>query len=149
MILCIMLISPSPALYVPSLLYVWRIQMQRRYSPLFQVDITIREREMAVSGLPRMFSVCVDKTAVLFNLNEIHVIYLVTNHPDFVELGQPGNGQGILSSALPTVETVIEGVERITPELLIMALGYATGKGCHTGTPCISASCTLICPFFF
>ena len=82
-----------------------------------------REREIVMSGLPCMFSVPIDRIAALFN--EMHIIDLV-NAPDFVGLGQPGDGPGILSGALPTAETVIEGVERITPEL--MALGFATGK---------------------
>jgi hypothetical protein len=82
------------------------------------------EREVAlVSSLPNMFSVPVDKAAALFS--EMHLIDLV-NGPDFVGLGQPGDGPGILSGALPTAETVIEGVVRITPEL--MTLGFATGK---------------------
>jgi hypothetical protein len=87
------------------------------------------EREIA---LPSMFSVPVGELAGLFN--EMHVIDLVNAH-DFVGLGQPGDGPGILSGALPTAKTVIEGVERITPEL--MALGYATGKAVmpdHSGT---------------
>jgi hypothetical protein len=41
-------------------------------------------------------------------------------------LGQPGDGPGLLAGALPTAETVINGVVQITPQL--MALGYATGK---------------------
>ena len=81
------------------------------------------EREIAASGLPNMFSVPVDKVAALFN--DMHIVDLI-NAPDFVGLGQPGDGLGILSGALPTAETVIEGVGRITPEL--MALGFATGK---------------------
>ena len=101
-----------------------------------------RERGIAVTGVPSMFSVPVDKIAALFN--DMHIIDLI-NAPDFVGLGQPGDGPGILSGALPTAETVIEGVERITPEL--MALGYATGKAVmpdHSGILLISASCTLI-----
>ena len=93
------------------------------------------EREVAISGLPGLFSVPIDKISALFN--EMHIVDLV-NTPDFLGLGQPGDGPGILSGALPTAETVIEGVERITPEL--MALGYATGKAVmpdHSGTPYI------------
>ena len=56
--------------------------------------------------------------------NEMLVIDLVTS-PDF-GLGQPGNGKGILAGAVPTAETVLQGVKQITPQL--MALGYATGK---------------------
>ena len=98
------------------------------------------EGKIAVSGLPSMLSVPVDKLAGLFN--EMHIIDLF-NAPDF-GLGQPGDGPGILSGALPTAETVIEGVERITPE--IMALGYATGKAVmpdHSGILLVFASCTL------
>lgn len=64
--------------------------------------------------------------------NEMRVVNLI-NSPDF-GLGQPGNGDGILAGALPTAETVIDGVKQITPQL--MALGYATGKAIapdHTG----------------
>lgn len=56
--------------------------------------------------------------------NDMHVINLI-NSPD-LGLGQPGDGNGILAGALPTAETVIEGMKQITPQL--MALGYATGK---------------------
>ncbi|PPQ67303.1 hypothetical protein CVT25_005887 [Psilocybe cyanescens] len=56
--------------------------------------------------------------------NDMHVVNLI-NSPDF-GLGQPGDSNGILAGALPTAETVIEGMKQITPQL--MALGYATGK---------------------
>ena len=76
----------------------------------------------ATSALPGVISASVDAVAALFN--EMHIIDLI-KAPD-LGLGQPGDGEGILAGALPTAETVIEGVERITPEL--MTLGYATGK---------------------
>jgi hypothetical protein len=57
-------------------------------------------------------------------INDIHVVDLVTS-PD-LGLGQPGNGSGLLAGALPTPETVMKGVEQITPQLL--ALGFAIGK---------------------
>jgi hypothetical protein len=53
---------------------------------------------------------------------DIHIVSLVKS-PD-LGLGQPGDGDGILSGALPTAETVIDGFEQITPQL--MALGFAT-----------------------
>ncbi|KIK67443.1 hypothetical protein GYMLUDRAFT_37565 [Collybiopsis luxurians FD-317 M1] len=65
-------------------------------------------------------------------LNEMHVVDLVKS-PDF-GIGQPGDGDGILAGAIPTAETVINGIEQITPQL--MALGYATGRAIlpdHTG----------------
>lgn len=55
---------------------------------------------------------------------ELHVVDLISS-PD-LGLGQPGDSEGILSGAVPTAETVIDGVMQITPQL--MALGYATGK---------------------
>jgi len=56
--------------------------------------------------------------------DEMHVIDLIKS-PD-LGLGQPGDGIGLLAGAVPTAETVLEGVMKITPQL--MALGYATGK---------------------
>ncbi|KAI0088032.1 hypothetical protein BDY19DRAFT_891932 [Irpex rosettiformis] len=49
-------------------------------------------------------------------------------------LGEPGDGYGILSGAVPTAKTIIDGIQQITPQL--MSLGYATGKSIlpdHTG----------------
>ena len=91
-----------------------------------------------------MFSVPVDKIVQLALFNEMHIIDSV-NAPDFVGLAQPGDSPGILSSALPMAGIVIEGVERIPPELMV--LGYATGKAVmpdHSGILLITASCTLI-----
>lgn len=56
--------------------------------------------------------------------NDLHVINFLMA-PDF-GLGQPGDGEGILAGALPTAETIINGVMQITPQL--MEFGYATGK---------------------
>lgn len=63
-----------------------------------------------------------DKLANLFN--DMRIVSLVTS-PD-LGLGQPGNGPGLLAGAVPTAETVINGIQQITPQLL--ALGFATGK---------------------
>ncbi|KZT72195.1 hypothetical protein DAEQUDRAFT_723387 [Daedalea quercina L-15889] len=56
--------------------------------------------------------------------SEVNLVSLITT-PD-LGLGGPADGPGILSGALPSAQTVIQGVEEITPQL--MALGYATGK---------------------
>ncbi|KIJ67723.1 hypothetical protein HYDPIDRAFT_83269 [Hydnomerulius pinastri MD-312] len=40
--------------------------------------------------------------------------------------GAPVTAQGLFAGSVPTAETIIEGMEQITPQLL--ALGYATGK---------------------
>ncbi|OBZ68027.1 hypothetical protein A0H81_11991 [Grifola frondosa] len=57
-------------------------------------------------------------------LSKMHIVSLITA-PD-LGIGQPGSGPGLLSGAVPTAKTVINGIEQITPQL--MALGYATGK---------------------
>lgn len=65
-------------------------------------------------------------------IGELHIVNLITA-PDF-GLGQPGDGPGILAGAVPTAETVISGIEKITPQL--MALGYASDRAImpdHTG----------------
>ena len=71
-----------------------------------------------------------DKLAKMYQ--DMHIIDLI-KVSDF-GLGQPGDGEGLLAGALPTAQTVLEGVRQITPEL--MALGFATGKAItpdHTG----------------
>jgi len=55
--------------------------------------------------------------------------------------GQAGDRPGLLAGSVPTAETVMRGVEQITPQL--MALGYATGRAIypdHTGMH--KAECT-------
>jgi len=54
----------------------------------------------------------------------MHIVNLMTA-PN-MGLGQPGDGEGMFAGAIPTPQTVIEGIKMITPQL--MALGYATGK---------------------
>lgn len=70
-------------------------------------------------------SVPIDKLSAIFH--EINIIDLM-QPPDF-GLGQPGTGKGILAGALPTPETVLDGLVQITPQL--MNLGYATGKAIY------------------
>lgn len=57
-------------------------------------------------------------------LAQVDVVSLITTPG--MGLGLPGDGPGLLSGAIPTAQTVIDGIEKITPEL--MALGYATGQ---------------------
>ena len=56
-------------------------------------------------------------------IRKLRVVNLFTA-PD-LGLGQPHDGPGLLAGALPTAETVINGLTQITPQL--MALSYATG----------------------
>ncbi|KAI0051901.1 hypothetical protein FA95DRAFT_1554134 [Auriscalpium vulgare] len=63
---------------------------------------------------------------------DLRLVSLVSA-PNF-GLGASAEAEGILAGAVPTAETIIEGAEQITPQL--MALGYATGKAVipdHTG----------------
>ena len=82
------------------------------------------EGQLSAQGIdvPGVISAPFDTLTDMFK--GMHVIDLVTS-PD-LGLGQPGNGKGVLAGAVPTAETVLQGVKQITPEL--MALGYATGK---------------------
>ena len=57
-------------------------------------------------------------------LADVHLINLFTA-PN-MGFGAPVTAQGLFAGSVPTAETVIEGIEQITPQL--MALGYATGK---------------------
>jgi len=57
-------------------------------------------------------------------IHDVHIIDFI-NSPDF-GLGQPGDGPGILAGAVPTPETIINGFEQITSQL--MTLGFAIGE---------------------
>ncbi|KAF7361908.1 Lactamase-B domain-containing protein [Mycena venus] len=72
--------------------------------------------------VPNVASASLDKLTGMFS--EMHIVNLVTAQD--LGIGQPGDGPGLLAGAVPTAETVINGIEQITPQL--MALGYATGK---------------------
>ncbi|KAJ7462301.1 hypothetical protein B0H11DRAFT_2055015 [Mycena galericulata] len=80
--------------------------------------------------VPNVASTSLEKLISMFA--EMHIVSLITA-PD-LGLGQPGDGPGLLAGAVPTAETVLNGIEQITPQL--MALGYATGRAVlpdHTG----------------
>lgn len=57
-------------------------------------------------------------TSVLENLQVINLL------SGDLGIGQPPDGEGILSGAIPTAEAIMKGIEAITPQL--MSLGYAT-----------------------
>ncbi|KIP05110.1 hypothetical protein PHLGIDRAFT_108679 [Phlebiopsis gigantea 11061_1 CR5-6] len=73
-------------------------------------------------GAASVYSASVAQLRVVFD--EMDLVNLVTA-PN-MGLGAPADAPGILSGSVPTAQTIIEGVEEITPQL--MALGYATGK---------------------
>ncbi|EGO00296.1 hypothetical protein SERLA73DRAFT_160225 [Serpula lacrymans var. lacrymans S7.3] len=65
-------------------------------------------------------------------IQDMHLVSLITSPG--LGIGQPGDGEGLLAGSLPTAETVLNGIQQITPQL--MALGFATGKAVlpdHTG----------------
>jgi len=89
--------------------------------------------------VPNVGSASLEKLTDMFS--EMHIVDLVTASD--LGIGQPGDGPGLLAGAVPTAETVIQGIEQLTPQL--MALGYATGravlpdhKGVHPPTDRIS-----------
>lgn len=55
---------------------------------------------------------------------DLQIVSLISA-PD-LGLGEAGDGEGLLAGAVPTAETIIKGVQQITPQL--MALGYATSQ---------------------
>ncbi|KAG6862252.1 hypothetical protein C0995_002183 [Termitomyces sp. Mi166 len=74
--------------------------------------------------------VSLDEVSSMFS--KMNIVNLIS-HPT-LGIGEPGDGPGLLSGAIPTAETVLKGFEEITPQL--MALGYATGRSVlidHTG----------------
>jgi hypothetical protein len=80
------------------------------------------EESLSLSNIASFASANVESIMPLFD--DLHIVDLVTA-PD-LGLGQPGDGKGLLAGAVPTAETVMNGVMQITPQL--MALGFATGK---------------------
>ncbi|TCD64156.1 hypothetical protein EIP91_004469 [Steccherinum ochraceum] len=81
-----------------------------------------RSLTSTMASVANVTNASISQLTALFS--ELHIVSLIAT-PDF-GLGQPGDGPGLLSGALPPAETVLEGVQEITPQL--MALGYATGK---------------------
>jgi hypothetical protein len=72
--------------------------------------------------VPNVAAASLEKLTSTFS--EMHIVNLISS-PDF-GIGQRGDGPGLLAGAVPTAETVINGIEQMTPQL--MALGYATGR---------------------
>ncbi|KAK1236169.1 hypothetical protein PQX77_000578 [Marasmius sp. AFHP31] len=98
------------------------------HSDMEEHDLHFAQLSAAEDGDDQVNSI--DKLSSM--INEMRVVDFF-KAPD-LGLGQPGNGEGLLAGALPTAETVINGIEQITPQL--MALGYATGRAIvpdHTG----------------
>ncbi|KAL1748666.1 hypothetical protein HDZ31DRAFT_5241, partial [Schizophyllum fasciatum] len=83
-----------------------------------------REDEGPASELPNFLQGNAAAAKLRGIIDEMNIVDLLLA-PD-LGIGQAGDGKGLLSGAVPTAETVINGVQQITPQL--MALGYATGR---------------------
>ena len=99
-------------------------------APLSKASPKTRDRSLDITAIPsRAVGSIASVTTSSFDklkelVSDLDVISLVSA-PD-LGFGQPAGAPGLLSGAVPTAKTVIQGVEQITPQL--MALGYATGK---------------------
>ncbi|KAG2358459.1 hypothetical protein BDR07DRAFT_1171010, partial [Suillus spraguei] len=63
-------------------------------------------------------------TTICDALANVHLVNLLTA-PD-MGFGAPASSPGLLAGAVPSAETIIDGLQQITPQLL--ALGYASSK---------------------
>ncbi|KAH9061361.1 hypothetical protein EDB87DRAFT_1560535 [Lactarius vividus] len=112
----------SPPIRAVCLPYTDEEADEKHFSQLRDVEQTNERTNDRALSLPTVALATVD--SITEALKGLHIISLFTA-PD-LGLGQPGNGPGILAGAVPTAETVINGIVQITPQL--MALGYATGR---------------------
>jgi hypothetical protein len=120
-------ITPIRAVCLP---YPDDVVVEKHFSQLRSVEATKEPTEDRTLHLPTITSATSE--SIIESFKALHIVSLFTA-PD-LGLGQPGNGSGLLAGALPTAETVISGIEKITPQL--MTLSYATGKSImpdHTG----------------
>lgn len=93
--------------------------------PIHAVCLNMSDRDVHDQHFAQLQSVATASlSAVSIALVDLHPIDLVTA-PN-MGFGAPVTAQGLFAGAVPTAETVIDGIEQITPQL--MALGYATGK---------------------
>ncbi|KAH9002009.1 hypothetical protein EDB86DRAFT_2900613 [Lactarius hatsudake] len=112
----------SPPIRAVCLPYTDEEADEKHFSQLRDVEPTNERTKDRAFRLPTVASATVD--SITEALKGLHIISLFIA-PD-LGLGQPGDGPGLLAGAVPTAETVINGIVQITPQL--MALGYATGR---------------------
>jgi hypothetical protein len=116
----------STAIHAVCLPYTDEEVDEKHFSHLRHITST---EEHALS-LSYITSATIDSVTEAFN--NLQIVSLLASTE--TGLGQPGDGPGLLAGAVPTAETVINGIVQITPQL--MALGYTTGKDItidHTG----------------
>ncbi|KAH7888829.1 hypothetical protein F5I97DRAFT_1803057 [Phlebopus sp. FC_14] len=93
--------------------------------PIHAVCLDVNDQEADVRYFAPLGSVAtasIDALSAAFA--DMHLVDLLTA-PD-MGFGAPVTAQGVFAGSVPTAETVLQGMEQITPQLL--ALGYATGK---------------------
>ena len=95
------------------------------------------------AGAASVYSASVAQLTAVFD--EMDLVNLVTA-PN-MGFGASADAPGLFSGSVPTAQTIIEGVEEITPQL--MSLGYATGKAIlpdHSGIhPPVDRMSVLTC----
>lgn len=93
--------------------------------PIHAVCLDMPDKDIHEQYFARFASVATASASTIATvLADVHLIDLLTA-PN-MGFGAPVTAQGLFAGAVPTAETVVEGIEQITPQLL--ALGYATGK---------------------
>ncbi|KAI0363332.1 hypothetical protein BV20DRAFT_1031495, partial [Pilatotrama ljubarskyi] len=85
-------------------------------------SLDVSTTSTATAGIASVTATSYEKLKEVFS--DLDIVSLITA-PD-LGLGQPANGPGLFSGALPSADAIVDGIEQVTPQL--MALGYATGK---------------------
>jgi hypothetical protein len=92
--------------------------------PIHAVCLDAVDKEIHEQHFVQLGSVATATTTALSDaLANVHLVDLLA--PD-MGFGAPASSPGLLAGAVPSAETIIDGLQQITPQLL--ALGYATGK---------------------
>lgn len=126
-------LGPAAPIHAVCLSYT-DAEAETRHFSKFKAQSTTVEHTVSVTsataGAASVYSASITQLREVFE--EMELVNLVTA-PN-LGLGESGDSPGLLSGAVPTAKTIIEGLEQVTPQL--MALGYATGKAIlpdHTG----------------
>ncbi|GBE81191.1 hypothetical protein SCP_0309180 [Sparassis crispa] len=131
---------PKGPIHAVCLLYTDKEAHEKHFAKLVQSMPSTEGAETAPAATVERVHVESQEIAsvVTAPLTQLRMVFSEINVESLMQMdlgiGEPGDGPGILSGAVPTAETIINGVEQITPQL--MALGYATGKAVlpdHTG----------------
>lgn len=92
--------------------------------PIHAVCLDAVDKEIHEQHFVQLGSVATATTTAISDaLVNVHLVDLLA--PD-MGFGAPASSPGLLAGAVPSAETIIDGFQQITPQLL--ALGYATGK---------------------